>query len=158
MFVQESIRILGHHSLHHLLDRIRFLIRYLVTLVGMDIGTISSHTLFLEFTGLMLIKTILSVATMREKGTLNNNKKILKFIQQIYFFLLFSTLMREFIFFSFNFILWFYLLITLSVVLYFFCIFVEWYDNSYSLRRMEILTSFKVFAIGIKFAFILSIL
>ena len=48
----------------------------MVTLVRMDIGTIGSHTLFLEFAGLMLIKTILSVAAMREKGALNNNKKI----------------------------------------------------------------------------------
>ena len=46
------------------------------TIVGVDVGAIVPHALFLELAGLVLVEAVLPIAAVREEGALNKIKKI----------------------------------------------------------------------------------
>ena len=77
--------VLGHESLHHLLNRIGFWMKGGFTFEGMSKGAVGLHALLLELASFVLVEAGLSVSAIGEVGALNENGNNKEFGQGVYF-------------------------------------------------------------------------
>lgn len=92
-----------------------FLARQRGTLEGVSVAAVGLVAFFLEFAGLVLVEARVSVPAVWEVGALKyKTRKLIKFIQQILFFIIFAPLTERESFSFYLFVL-FYLFFFISL-------------------------------------------